>query len=63
MMRVMQERGFMITAKTIKKHWLRDNEIEIEITDGKTTLKFTNVGTFTVETDKPLYEQLLYKEN
>lgn len=57
----MNERGFMITARTKKRHWFRENEIEITITDGAHTIILDNFSIFTLETNKPLYEQLLFK--
>lgn len=55
------ERGFGVSARTVKKHWFRENEIVIEITDGAHTIELNNYDFFTVDTDKPLAEQILWK--
>lgn len=54
-------RGFMVSTR-IKKRWFRPDEVLIVVTDGLNDLHFTNTGTFTVETDKPLEEAILRAE-
>lgn len=56
------ERGFLINAKVIKKRWLRPDIIRIEITDGKNTDYFDNVGSFTVDTEIPFPEPVIKKD-
>lgn len=54
-------RSFMATAKTVKKHWGRENDIEIVITDGEHTIILPNYHHFEIATDKPLSEQILWQ--
>lgn len=58
----MNERGFSVYAEVVKKRWGRPPIIKIKITDGRNDIEFLNVGSFTVETGKPLNEPLLYQD-
>lgn len=55
----MLERGYLVTVTTKKKHWFRDDEVTITITDGMHDLKFNTAGSFVIDTDEDLEVPLL----